>query len=741
MNARECPPRKDGYDKVRGRARYVADLGRADVLHACTIRTRRPGGRVAAVHWGPEVAWAEYVVVTADDIPGRNCVQMITDDQPALVKDRFRHAGEPVVLLAHPDRRALAQAAAAVRIEEEPGAGPVFDIDAALDRAADGTVFQEYELRKGDAANAAAEIEWRGTYVTGAQEHLYIEPQGMVACYQDGTLIIEGSLQCPYYVQAAVAVATGLPAGSVRIRPCATGGAFGGKEEYPSHSAIHAALLALKTPGRSVSLIYDRAEDMAVTPKRHPSRSIVRLGADRHGRLRFMDIDFVIDGGAYVTLSPVVLSRGVIHAAGPYRCPHVRVRGRAVATNHPPFGAFRGFGAPQSIFALECAMDDLARHLGVSPVELRARNLLGDGDVSPAGQRVEGIDMPGILRRALAHSAYDERQKACRAWNAREKRSRRGLGIATFYHGAGFTGNGERHLASRAGLRVRAEGTVEILCSNTEMGQGMQTTLAQIVADALAIPYDWVQVAVADTGDVPNSGPTVASRTCMVVGRILEQAAADVLERLRAQGGLPVPHDPQAFAQACARFHAACGPLVCMSEYVAPASAWNEATFQGAPYGSFAWACYVAEVEVDLVTYAVTVRDFFALQEVGRIVHPVVAAGQIEGGIAQGIGFALTEKVVFGADGVMANNRVTNYILPTSADLPPIRVVFEQNGQGAGPRGATGIGELPMDGPAPAIVNAINAALGIALSGVPVLPEDVMAAIEGAKGGRHAIAL
>ena len=730
--------RKDGMEKVHGRAVYVGDITYPHMLFVATLRTRLPGGILRSIAFDPAIHWDEYVIVTAQDIPGVNAVKMIEGDQPILVESVYRHAGEPVVLLAHANREALAMALAAIRLDEEPMAcAPVFGINEALAEGSrqivPGNIYREYVMEKGCVATAETEAAYvfEGEFATGAQEHLYIEPQGMIARMEDGVLIVEGSLQCPYYVHAALVMATGLADTQVRVQQCATGGAFGGKEEYPSHIACHAALVTMKACGRPAALLYDRGEDMAVTPKRHPSRSRVRLGAGADGDLCFIDIDFVIDGGAYLTLSPVVLSRGVIHAGGPYRCDHVRVRGRAVASNHPPFGAFRGFGAPQSIFALEVAIDGLAQKIGLSADVIRQRNILKPGDISPAGQVIAGpLDAPGLIADALRESAYDAKTQAYRDWNAQHADKRKGIGMATFYHGAGFTGNGELTLRSRAGIRALADGQVEILTSSTEMGQGMLTTLSQIVADALQIPYDKVQVARADTRDVPNSGPTVASRTCMVVGKILEEAARTLVARLIADAGLPTPYTYEQFCTACASMCAVGMSVSEIADYrPVPTSHWDESTFQGTPYASFAWACYVADVEVDLITGEVEVVDFTAVQEVGRVVHPVVAAGQIEGGVVQGIGYALLEDVRFGADGQMANNRVTNYIIPTSADVPPIRVIFKESRAGAGPEGAAGIGELPMDGPAPALVNAINWALGTKLHQIPVLPEHIVATL------------
>ncbi|MDD5375173.1 xanthine dehydrogenase family protein molybdopterin-binding subunit [Acidithiobacillus sp.] len=728
------PSRVDGVAKVRGVALYVDDLPCVDVLYGATVRTTEAGGTLQEVAFDPAIDWSEFVVVTARDIPGRNAVKLLEDDQVVLVDHAFRHAGEAVVLLAHADQEKLRKALKGVSLVELPNLSPIFDIDAALAAQQEiipGNIYTDYLLDRGDVAEGEhlADVVIEERFLTPSQEQLYIEPQGMLAHLQkDGSILLEGSMQCPYYVLDALVQCLGMDKDHLRVVQSTTGGAFGGKEDYPSVIACHAALLALKAGGRPVKLVYERGEDLRVTPKRHPSRTLIRLGANKAGELQFIDMDFAIDGGAYRTLSPVVLSRGVIHAPGPYKCPHIRVRGRAVATNHPPFGAFRGFGAPQSIFAMEVAMDRLAGKLAMDPAELRRINLLRTGDMSPTGD-VVGADCfaHAALDAALEHTYYYHRLAEYRAWNAAGHQTRKGIGLATFAHGAGFTGNGELHLASRVSLQALANGHVEILCSNTEMGQGAATTLVQIAADALGLSMDRVHLAQADTSRVPNSGPTVASRTCMVVGDLIQKAAGQLLQRLRETAALAASHDAQSFAAACARLCAAAGDTLVTAQYQPPADMrWDEQAFLGRAYASYAWAAYIAEVEVDVLTLATRVLDFTAVQEIGNAVHPVIVQGQIEGGVAQGIGYALYEDVLWNERGVMANDRLTNYIIPTSADLGFIHVVLLEGGLGAGPKGAKGVGELPMDGPAPAIVNAIQQALDIDIRQIPVRPEMLL---------------
>jgi CO/xanthine dehydrogenase Mo-binding subunit len=723
--------RKEGRAKVTGQALYVDDVAPAGVLHGVTVRSPSARGRITNIRFDPAIPWDDFVVVTAADIPGSNVVKLIVDDQPYLASRAVNHPEEPVVLIAHRDRARALEARGRVTIDVDP-LPPVFTIDDSLAKReiiwGNDNVFKSYSVSKGDvdAAFARAALIVEGVYETGAQEQLYIEPNGMLAVAGPGHgVTVWGSMQCPYYVHKALAGLFDLPPDRVRVVQMETGGGFGGKEEYPSMIAGHAALLAWKS-GRPVKMVYGRAEDMAATTKRHPSRTKHRTAIDRDGRLIAMDIDFTIDGGAYCTLSPVVLSRGTIHAAGPYSCPNVRVRGRAVATNVPPHGAFRGFGAPQSLFALERHLDKVAQSAGLTPEEFRRRNFIKPGDSLAVGQVIhEPVNMAALLDRALALSNY----RAKRERFARENPGsvvKKGIGFAAFMHGAGFTGSGEVHLASTVAVEATRAGTVRVLTSSTEIGQGTNTVFSQIAAAALGIDADDIEIVQPDTALVPDSGPTVASRTCMVVGRLVEVAALALKHALIDAGYLRVVYSRAEFQSACERYLDAFGALRETSQYAPPPGLkWDDEKYVGDAYGTYGWAVYVAEVSVDTRTWETRVDDFVAVQEVGKVINPTLATGQIEGGVAQGIGWALYEDVVW-REGRMANAQLTNYIIPTSLDLPPIRVHFEEVPYPHGPGGAKGIGELPMDGPAPAIFNAVANATGLDVAVLPLTPERLM---------------
>jgi len=699
--------RKDGIGKATGGARYADDLVFPGMLHGRTIRSTIPRGRIKSVKLDFDTAG--FTIVDYRDVPGKNAVDLIAQDQPFLVESEVRHMAEPVLLLAHENRERLLAAKVEIEYEEEQ---PLFDPEKSEH------VFKAIDIVKGDAEEKLrdAEIVVEGTYRTGHQEHVYIEPNGVIAV-PDGTAITEntegaetaekeagiaiyGSVQCPFYVIKALRCLLGSAHPNVRVIQTETGGGFGGKEEYPSMISGHAVLLALKS-GRPVKIIYDRAEDMVATTKRHPAIVRHRTGLTRDGKLVAMDIDVLMDGGAYVTLSPTVLSRGCIHAAGPYRCDDVRIRGRTVFTNTPPNGAFRGFGAPQTEFAVEVHMDRIAEQLGMDPVELRRLNALRPGDATATGQTLrDDASAHMVLEEAVRRTDFARKR-------AEWKGTNRGIGLSLFYHGAGFTGAGERNLKSKARLDLTPTG-VRIAVGSTEIGQGTRTMHAQIVSDALGIPYESVEVAQPDTSRVADSGPTVASRTCMVVGKILEECSLEMKERL---GGL-----------APSEYYAKHGAISVERMYEPPDwIKWDEAAYRGDAYATFGWGCDVAELEVDPDTYEVRPLRLTAVQEFGRPIHPALARGQIEGGTAQGLGYALLERVVM-RNGEMANGQLTNYVIPTTLDMPEVDVVMMENPYPGGPFGAKGLGELPMDGPAPAVVNALRQ-LGLDVREIPATPE------------------
>ena len=733
-----APLRREGPAKLTGAAKYADDLVFPGAWFGATIRSTDAHARFVALDLDPAFDWRSVIVVTAADIPGDNVVSSIKADQPILVPigGEIQHHAEPLALIAAPDRATLRAARHAITVRTEKLAA-VFDPEASDHQ------FAAYEMAVGDpdAAFAAADLILEGEYRVGHQEQLYIENNAMIAVPSgDGGVTVHGSLQCPYYVHTALKRGLAMDDRQARVVQAETGGGFGGKEEYPSMIALHAALLAGKAR-RPVRMIYDRHEDLAATTKRHPAIVRHRTGVTRDGRLIAQDIEVVMDGGAYCTLTPVVLSRGAIHSGGPYRCPNVRIRARATRTNTPPNGAFRGFGAPQTEFAAETHLNRIADALGISR---RSRSggatSITLGDTTPTGQVLRSsVAGEEVLERAAEAGEFERlraRSSAQRAQRAgsgtipgsplRTERARiaTGVGLALAWHGAGFTGSGEVKLASVASVELTADGRIDILVAATEMGQGTKTIFPQLVAEALDVPIEAVDIAPQDTAYVPDSGPTVASRTAMVVGGLLIQAAG----RLRAQveaatgGSFASTYRDYAQANGALRIDQRFEPY--------PGVGFDDATYRGDAYPAFGWAACVATVDVDLDTGEVQVRDVVAVDDIGRVIHPVLAEGQVEGGTLQAVGYATIEEIKL-RDGRYLNDRLATYIIPTSLDAPRITTILVEAPFDAVPHGAKGVGELPMDVGAPAVVAAIADATGAWITDLPASPERILAALAG----------
>lgn len=716
-----APLRREGPAKLTGEAKYADDLVFPGAWYGATIRSSQPHARLLGVELDEGFDWSRVVVVTAEDIPGENIVSLIDDDQPVLVPigGEIRHQAEPVALVAAADKATVREARHRIRLRTE-------SLPAVFDPLESEQEFAHYAIERGDAAAAMATADRivEGTYRVGHQEQLYIEGQAMIAVPSEGGgITVHGSLQCPYYIHKAMKRALDMGDELAVVVQAETGGGFGGKEEYPSMIALHAALLALKC-GKPVRMIYDRHEDISATTKRHPCVVRYRSGIDAAGDLVAQEIELIMDGGAYCTLTPVVLSRGTIHAGGPYRCDNVRIVGRAMATNTPPNGAFRGFGAPQAEFAAEMQVNRIAAELDVSPLELRRRWAYQVDDVTPTGQVLhESVAALEVLEAAAEASGYERhRQQTREARMRRQDGARRasGVGLALAWHGAGFTGSGEVHLASVASVEVTDEGQIRILTASTEMGQGTKTIFPQLVADVLGVEYGEVEIAPQDTSIVPDSGPTVASRTAMVVGGLLIRAAEKLRRQVEEQTG-------RTFADA----YREVGPMRVDEQFTPyPGVQFDDATYQGDAYPAYGWAAAVARVDVDLDTAEVTVREYTGAADIGHVIHPVLAEGQVEGGSLQAVGYATIEEMKL-VDGRYLNDRLATYLIPTSLDAPRIRSILVEHPFSGAPHGAKGVGELPMDVGAPAVVAAIHDATGVWIHDLPATPERIMAALTG----------
>ena len=731
--------RTDAPQKLTGAAKYIDDYKLPGCLHGATLRTTIAHGRIKKISFDPAFPWGECCVARAADIPGANNVLFIEADQPLLTEDKVMHPMQPILIVGHPDRAQAYEALGRITVEYEEEE-PVLSIEDSLAKKrllrGEDNVFKKFLIEKGsvDEGFAGADRVVEGEYRVPHQEQAYIENHGMAAWVEDdGTIVAHGSLQCPYYVHKALVKVFALPPEKIRVINAVTGGAFGGKEDYPSLIAGHAALLALKS-GKPVKMIYDRHEDMAATTKRHPAVVRHRTAVAKDGRLLAQDIVVTMDGGAFATCSGVVLSRGTLHATGPYECPNVRVRSCVVATNTPPNGAFRGFGVPQTIFAAELQMERIAAALGLDSVELRRRNAWKVGTLTSTGQELkESVGALKCLELCVRKSGYAKKRREYAAWNrSKGKPTWRGIGVALCHHGAGFTGSGEVMLASRAAISLTKDGRIKVLAASTDLGQGAASVFTQIAAHALGLPAALVEVEVPDTALVPNSGPTVASRTTMVIGRLIERAALQLKEELVKAAG-KVPGDRAGLRRAARTLGADQSARRFEVQYEKPADiTWDDSLYRGEAYGVFSYAAVAVDIEVDRLTYEVKVRRVTTAQDIGKAINPVLAEGQIMGGTNQALGWALLEYADF-RGGWMRNSGLTNYLIPTFVDTPPIDVFLVEEPYSRGPHGAKGLGEMPMDLPAPAVVSAVHDATGFWFNDIPVLPERICSELQRAQ--------
>ena len=539
------------------------------------------------------------------------------------------------------------------------------------------------------------------------QEQAYMEPQGFIGEFKNGKLTVTGSMQCPFYVKNSLMNAFDLDEDHVRVIQSTTGGAFGGKEDFPSLIAGQVSAAAMVT-GHPVKMVLDRRIDMAVTPKRHPSLISFQTAVDKDGKIIAMDIDCKLDAGAYETLSRVVLERSIFVATGAYNIENVRVRGRTMKTNHVPSGAFRGFGDPQAIFAAEMNMYFIAKQLSINPLELKKKYLFKKGDFSvTGGEFFEDIKFDEMIDIAEKASGYSKKSHEYETANSKDKL--KGIGISFAAHGGGFTGSGERDfIKAKVKINVKKADTASgylanILISNVEMGQGLSITMRKIVAEASGLPFEDVVYAQPDTDVVPNSGPTVASRSILIVGNLLAKAASKLKNKLDGKADT----------------------FSVEENYKQPEEIqWDQANFKGNAYPSYSWSINVVEVEVDPISFQIDIVGSWAVYDVGTPVDLKILTGQMQGGVAQALGYSTIEEMVI-KKGKVAQASFTDYTIPTSLDFPDTECFFIDNPCPHGPFGAKAAGELPNEGPAGALAEAVSQAVKKLITYVPVTPEKL----------------
>lgn len=703
--------KKDHVDKVAGQLPYISDVKMEDMLYGVLYRSPIAYGKVLSIEYPtlPE----GYHVIGAEHIPGGNFVKILVPDQPIFANEWVNYIGEPIFMIVGKELETLYQLLDEVEVEFEKHEA-TYTLDDAIGKMTDVMATHEF----GESLQTIAEIEKEAyqiieeEYETGYQEHVYLEPQGMLGMYQEDEIQVQGSMQCLYYIKNALISALACDDDEVRVIQSPTGGGFGGKEDFPSMMACHVAIAA-QVVKKPVMLLFDRSEDLVVTTKRHPSKIRYRTALDRDGNILTMSTEVFLDGGANTGLSPVVLQRALLNSAGVYKIPHYHAKGYVLKTNTVPNGAFRGFGAPQSFAGIESHMGHIARITRKDPLEYKRQYLVKQGDPTITNGRFrDPVFMEDMIEDLLETMNYREKKEEFARFNQQSPRFKKGIGTSLFLHGCGFTGSGERdHIKATVKLLKTKDDQVLVKISNSDMGQGIFTTLSKIVAQELDLPYEEISFPYPDTKDVPDSGPTVASRTTMIVGKLLERAA----RRLKRQWQSGVEQEIVEHY---------------VHEEMIP---WDEKTFSGDAYPAYSWGVNMVEVEVDSFTGNVQLEKIHASFDIGKAIDERIVKGQIDGGMAQGLAYGFMEKMT-SKQGRIQQRSITDYGPPTAMDIVHIESKLYDNPYAGGPYGAKGVGELTLIGGAPAVQSAIEDALAVPFYQIPITPEIVIESLEKREG-------
>jgi nicotinate dehydrogenase large molybdopterin subunit len=749
------PAHHDFVDKVEGSLRYAADWQLPGMLHGRVVRAEVPSARITTLDVSAARALPGVVaVLTAADVPANQVVERATGGlgelavaMPVLAADRVRYQGEPIALVAATNPQVAAEAAELVDVDYQDLPG-VFDPERALEPDAplvhdEGNVLVSWTIGRGDvdAALRAADLVVEGTYRTQRVEHAYLEPEAGVGWIDTaGVVTLRVATQVVEHA-ATIAAILGLPESKVRVIGAYLGGGFGGKEDMTVEPYL--ALLVWRTR-RPVRMVWERQDSIMASTKRHPFVMRYRTGVRRDGTIVAQDVDITGDAGAYPNLSPRVLFAACVTASGPYRVPHVRHRARAVFTNNVPSSAFRGFGAMQVTFGYEQQMDRAAALLGMDPRALRERNFLAKGDTIPTGERLD-----------TAVAAGECLDRALQALGGPAEPSGPGRRV-----GRGFAVNMQPYgrtvwFRDRAAcwLSLEADGSLLLRSGVTDLGAGQAASLAEIASEVLGVPLEEIGVHVADSQLTPPAGGTFATRQLYMSGNAVLAAARALRAELQPVAAELLAADPADLdfedgmvrergdgrGVRLAELAAACRlrgvPTSHLGTWHAETGTFDPDSGQGASFPDYTFGAHAADVEVDTETGEVRVLAYAAAHDVGRAINPLRVEGQIQGGAWQGLGYALGEEVVV-HDGQTASTLLASYLLPTAADLPDVRAIIVESGEGKGPFGARGIGEPTIGPPAATIANAVAAATGVRVTRLPITPERLLAAIDAEGGGR-----
>ena len=700
--------RVDAVQKARGEAVYVCDMTLPDMQYAYMVRSTIARGRIKAIHV-PELPEG-YYFISAKDIPaqGKNELWMIAKDWRCFAEDYVLYVGETIGLVVGPDRSVLKRLKAQIKIDYEEQT-PAVTIDDGI-HCVGGPMFPEKNsnvmcelfCEKGrpmDEVFAEADEVFEETIETPYQEHVHLETNSAIADMEDGKFVFYASAQCPFYIRTSIAGLLDSPYDDIIVRQCTTGGAFGGKEHFPD--VLCGALLVAENKIRKpIKMVFDREEDTQFSVKRHPSKCIYKT-AVKDGKITGVYGHIYYNCGAYLSSSYVVLQRGVFHGNGVYTFDNTYLKGEGIGTNMFPSCAFRGFGAPQTLFAIETHLDHLAHHLGVDPLEFKMQYLAKKGDETTTnGHIIEEVKLPEMLDVITRESDYWRKAKEYKPGCGR------GIGIALYNHGGAFTGNGEQAIIKAHARLVKTGDRVSIQVGSTEMGQGFKTSLRKICAATLGVSIDQIEYLDPDTSKVVDSGPTAASRSTMVVGRLVERAAQEMKERWSE------------------------GDFTTEVEYEHPDGyPWDQTTFRGDAYLGYGWGVACVEVEVDKLTNEVKTLGVWSSHEIGKAIDELIVHGQINGGILQSLGYGSMEKLEV-KGGRFKQKSMSDYVIPTSMDFPKQFYHIQENPYPWGPYGAKGMGELVFNGASAAYVDAVERALNTRFTSIPIPPEAIEEAMK-----------
>ena len=700
--------RVDAVQKARGKAVYVCDMTLPDMQYAYMVRSTIARGRIKAIHV-PELPEG-YYFISAKDIPaqGKNELWMIAKDWRCFAEDYVLYVGETIGLVVGPDRGVLKRLKEQIKIDYEEQT-PAVTIDDGI-HCVGGPMFPEKNsnvmcelfCEKGrpmDEVFAEADEVFEETIETPYQEHVHLETNSAIADMEDGKFVFYASAQCPFYIRKSIAGLLDIPYDDIIVRQCTTGGAFGGKEHFPD--VLCGALLVAENKIRKpIKMVFDREEDTQFSVKRHPSKCIYKT-AVKDGKITGVYGHIYYNCGAYLSSSYVVLQRGVFHGNGVYTFDNTYLKGEGIGTNMFPSCAFRGFGAPQTLFAIETHLDHLAHHLGVDPLEFKMQYLAKKGDETTTnGHIIEEVKLPEMLEVVTRESDYWRKAKEYKSGCGR------GIGIALYNHGGAFTGNGEQAIIKAHARLVKNGDRVSIQVGSTEMGQGFKTSLRKICAATLGVSIDQIEYLDPDTSKVVDSGPTAASRSTMIVGRLVERAAQEMKERWSE------------------------GDFTTEVEYEHPDGyPWDQATFRGDAYLGYGWGVACVEVEVDKLTNEVKTLGVWSSHEIGKAIDELIVHGQINGGILQSLGYGSMEKLEV-KGGRFKQKSMSDYVIPTSMDFPKQFYHIQENPYPWGPYGAKGMGELVFNGASAAYVDAVERALNTRFTSIPIPPEAIEEAMK-----------